>query len=122
MNILNNNAKYVYNRLFELASQDYDAYEIVSIISFSLTDIYRAKLARSSGLDHSDACKDFGYPKNREFAIKKAYQFCGSIPLPKIRAVINIMSDTDLVMKTTSLDKKAAMLMLEQRIAECFMA
>lgn len=32
------------------------------------------------------------------------------------------MSDTDLTMKTTSLDKKSAMLVLEQRVAECFMA
>ncbi|WP_295153283.1 DNA polymerase III subunit delta [uncultured Ruminococcus sp.] len=122
VNILNNNAKYVYNRLFELAKQDYDAYEIVSIIGFSLTDIYRAKLARSSGLSHQDACTDFGYPKNREFAIKKAYQVCGSISLSKIKEVLMIMSATDLTLKTTSLDKKAAMLMLEQRIAECFMA
>ncbi|ADU22388.1 DNA polymerase III subunit delta [Ruminococcus albus] len=122
VNILNNNAKYVYNRLSELAKQDYDAYEIVSIIGFSLTDIYRAKLARSSGLSHSDACRDFGYAKNREFAVKKAYQICGGISLHKIREVLRIMSDTDLTMKTTSLDKKSAMLVLEQRVAECFMA
>ncbi|MBQ8965378.1 DNA polymerase III subunit delta [Ruminococcus sp.] len=121
VNILNNNAKYVYNRLFELAKQDYDAYEIVSIIGFSLTDIYRAKLARSSGLSYKDAFEDFNYPKNREFAIKKAYQICGSIPLFKIKEVLKIMSATDLTMKTTSLDKKAAMLVLEQRAAECFM-
>ena len=122
VNILNNNAKYVYNRLFELAKQDYDAYEIVSIIGFSLTDIYRAKLARSAGLDYKQACVDFNYPKNREFAIKKAYQICGSISVHKIKEVLKIMSATDLTMKTTSLDKKAAMLVLEQRIAECFMA
>lgn len=122
VNILNNNAKYVYNRLFELAKQDYDAYEIVSIIGFSLTDIYRAKLARSSGLSYQDACEDFNYPKNREFAIKKAYQICGSIPLSKIKDVLIIMAGTDLTLKTTSLDKKAAMLVLEQRIAECFMS
>lgn len=121
-NILINNAKYVYNRLSELAEQDYDAYEIVSIIGFSLTDIYRAKLARSSGMGYTDVCRDLGYPKNREFAVKKAYQVCGNIPLPKIKAVLKIMSATDLTMKTTSLDKKSAMLVLEQRVAECFMA
>ena len=32
------------------------------------------------------------------------------------------MAKTDLTMKTTSLDKKAAMLVLEQRVAECFMS
>lgn len=122
VNILNNNAKYVYNRISELSAQDFDVYELVSIISFSLTDIYRAKLARSSGLSHSDACKDFGYPKNREFAIKNAYQLCGSISIHKIKAVLKIMCDTDFTLKTTSLDKKAAMLVLEQRVAECFMA
>lgn len=122
VNILINNAKYVYNRLSELAKQDYDAYEIVSIIGFSLTDIYRARLARSAGLSTADVCSDFGYPKNREFAVKKAFQACANIPLPKIKEVLKIMSATDLTMKTTSLDKKAAMLVLEQRVAECFMA
>ena len=54
--------------------------------------------------------------------MKKAFQICGSISLTKIREVLKIMSQTDLTMKTTSLDKKGAMLVLEQRVAECFMA
>ncbi len=121
-NILNNNARFVFNRISELEMQNYDAYEILSIIGFSLTDIYRAKLARSSGFDHRQAAADFGYAKNREFAVKKAYDICGNMSLAKIRAVIGIISRTDLALKTTSMDKKAAMLALEQSIAQCFMA
>lgn len=122
VNILNNNAKFVFNRVSELEQQNYDAFEIVSIIGFSMTDIYRAKLARTDGLDYRNAAEDFNYPKNREFAVKKAFQICGNISLAKIKAVMRILSDTDLALKTRSLDKKGAMLMLEQTIAKCLTA
>ena len=122
LNILRNNARFVFNRISELDKQNYDAFEIVSIISFSLSDIYKAKLARSGGLDYRQAAADFGYAKNREFAVKKAYDNCGNISVTKIRTVINIFSDLDLALKTRSMDKKASMLALEQSIAECFMA
>ncbi|MBR1739596.1 MAG: DNA polymerase III subunit delta [Ruminococcus sp.] len=121
VNILNGNARFVFNRIGELAAQNYDAYEIVSIIGFSLTDIYRAKLARASGRTADDAARDFGYPKNRVFAVRKAFQSCGNMSEAHIKGAIRIFSDTDLALKTRSLDKKAAMLVLEQSVAKCFM-
>lgn len=122
VNILSNNAKFVFNRLKELEMQNYDAFEIVSIIGFSMTDIYRAKLARADGLSYQNAAEDFNYPKNREFAVKKAFQICGNISLAKIKAVLAILSETDLALKTRSLDKKGGMLALEQSIARCLVA
>ena len=121
VNILKDDAKFVFSRLRELAQQNYEAFEIVSIIGFSLTDIYRAKLARSSGRSYQDAAQDFKYPKNREFAIKNAYSTCGNFSLEQIRETLDIMTEVDLTLKTRSMDKKGAMLTLEQGIAKCLM-
>lgn len=121
LNILNNNARAVFNRISELDAQNYDAYEIVSIIGFSLSDIYRAKLARSAGIGYQQAAADFGYAKNREFAVRKAYDACGNISLSKIRNTIAIFAETDIALKTRSLDTKGSMLLLEQNVARCLM-
>ena len=117
INILRGNAGMVFTRLQELDMQNYEAFEILGIIGFSLTDIYRAKLARSSGLSYSDVAKDFKYPKNREFAVKNAYSECGNISAERIRQTLEILSQTDLRLKTHSQGKDGDMLTLEQGLA-----
>ena len=117
LNVLNGNADFVFNRLNELYAQNYEAFEIVGIIGFSLSDIYRAKLARNSGVSYSQAAADFGYAKNREFAMKNAYNECGSFSVKKIRETINILSETDYTLKTHSAGKSSDMLTLEQGLA-----
>ena len=117
INVLRSNADFVFNRLAELSAQNYEAFEIVGIIGFSLSDIYRAKLARSSGKSYTQAAADFGYAKNREFAMKNAYNECGSFSLKRIRDTITIMSDTDYTLKTHSAGKASDMLTLEQGLA-----
>jgi len=121
VNILSNNARFVFSRIGELAAQNYDAYEIVGIIGFSLTDIYRARLARSDGLSYQDVAADFKYPKNREFAVKKAYSSCGNISVRQIRGTLEILSKLDYRLKTGISGKDSAMLALEQSVAECLM-
>ena len=74
----------VFTRLRELDVQNYEPYAIIGIIGFSLADIYRAKLARSSGRSVADVAKDFSYAKNREFAVKNAYSECGYISAERI--------------------------------------
>lgn len=117
-NLLGGNANYVFNRVRELSVQNYEAFEILNIIAFSIADIYRAKLARSSGRGVEDVVKDFGYTKSREFVVKNAYSRCGSISLKRIRETVRILSDTDNQMKTMSLNKQGCMLALEQGLAE----
>lgn len=85
INILRGNAAMVFTRLRELDVQNYEPYAIIGIIGFSLADIYRAKLARSSGRSVADVAKDFSYAKNREFAVKNAYSECGNISAERIR-------------------------------------
>lgn len=117
INILRGNAKMVFKRLQELAAQNYEAFEVLGIIGFSLADIYRAKLARSSGISYQDAARDFKYPKNREFAVKNAYSECGNISSERIRQTLEILSQTDLRLKTHSSGRENDMLTLEQGIA-----
>ncbi|MGN0602232.1 MAG: DNA polymerase III subunit delta [Oscillospiraceae bacterium] len=114
LNILKGNAAMVFARLSELADQNYEAFEILGVIGFSISDIYRAKLARASGKMYTDPVKDFKYPKNREFAVKNAYSECANISLERIRKTMEILSDTDLTLKTKSSGSAGDMLILEQ--------
>lgn len=117
INILRGNAAMVFTRLRELDVQNYEPYAIIGIIGFSLADIYRAKLARSSGRSVADVAKDFSYSKNREFAVKNAYSECGNISAERIRKTLEILSETDLMLKTRSRGKDGDMLTLEQGLA-----
>lgn len=117
INILRGNAAMVFTRLRELDVQNYEPYAIIGIIGFSLADIYRAKLARSSGMSVADVAKDFSYAKNREFAVKNAYSECGNISAERIRKTLEILSETDLMLKTRSRGKDGDMLTLEQGLA-----
>lgn len=118
LNILKGNAAMVFKRLSELSDQNYEAFEILGVISFSMSDIYRAKLARGSGRMFGDAAKDFKYARNREFAIKNAFSECANISLERIRKTIEILSETDLNLKTKSSGGSGDMLTLEQCVAK----
>lgn len=118
LNILKSNAKMVFTRLQELAQQNYEAFEILGIISFSMSDLYRAKLARASGKLVADIITDFNYPRNREFAVKNAYSECSNISVERIREVIDILAKTDLKLKTRSSGTTSDMLTLEQCVAK----
>ena len=114
VNILKGNAAFVFARIGELRAQNYEPMQILSVINMSLSDIYRARLARSAGLSYTDCAKDFGYPRNREFAVRKAFDDCMSIDPDRLRRTIMLLSDTELRMKTTSMNDSAAYLAVEQ--------
>ena len=118
LNILKCNPKMVFRRLKELAEQNYEAFEILGLISFSISDLYRAKLARASGKMVADIISDFGYPRNREFAVKNAFSECSGISVERIREVIDILAQTDLKLKTKSSGAASDMLTLEQCVAK----
>lgn len=118
VNILKGNAGMVFTRLSELADQNYEPFEILGIISFSMSDLYRAKLARASGKMVADVAADFKYPRNREFAVKNAFSECANISVRRIRETIEILADADLTLKTKSSGNAADMLTLEQCVAK----
>ncbi len=117
-NILRSRSVPVFNRIRELADQNFEAFEILGTISFSLNDLYRARLAMSSGRQQAAVVQDFKYPRNREFAVRNAFNEVQNVPLPRMRRVIKIFSDTDLYLKTRSGGKRADMLVLEEAAAK----
>ena len=60
----------------------------------------------------------FKYARNREFAIKNAFSECANISLERIRKTIEILSETDLNLKTKSSGGSGDMLTLEQCVAK----
>lgn len=118
INILRANAPMVFNRIKELSDQNYEAFEILGVISFSMADLYRAKLARASGRSVSECAADFKYGRNREFAVKNAYSECSNMTCERIRQSLKIFSDADLLLKTRSQGKSGDLLTLEQAAAK----
>ena len=108
----------VFQRLNELKAQNYESTQVLAIIGMSLTDIYRARLCRSAGKTWQDCAEDFGYPKNREFAIKNAFNECMSVDMEKLRKTILLHSDLELKLKTVSMNETAKFLALEQFCAD----
>lgn len=118
INILKGNASQVFGRIRELADQNLEAFEIVGAIAFSLNDLYRARLALSSGRSRERCAEDFKYPKNREFAVKNAFNECQNIPIKRIRQTISIFSDADLRLKTRSSGRQGDILTVEEAAAK----
>ena len=113
-NILAGNAVFVFERLAELKAQNYESTQVLAVIGMSLTDIYRARLCRSMGGTWQDCADDFGYPKNREFAIKNAYNECMSVNVYRLRKTLIMLSDLELKLKTVSMTEQAKFLAVEQ--------
>lgn len=113
-NILSGNAMFVFKRLDELRAQNYEPTQILAVISMSLTDIYRARLARSCGRTALDCAKDFDYGSSRDFAIRNAYEDCAGVNIERLRRTLILLSDTELRLKTASLSADAAHLAVEQ--------
>ena len=118
INILRGNAAFVFGRLKELADQNYEPIEILSTIAMSLTDLYRARLAMSSGRGVAACAADFKYPRNREFAVKNAFNECQNISEDRIRRTVSVFAALDFRLKTRSGGKGSDMLLLEEACAK----
>ena len=117
-NILFGNAFFVFKRLDELKAQNYESTQVLAIIGMSLTDLYRARLCRSSGRSWQGGAKDFGYPKNREFAFKNAFGECMSVSLERIRNTISMLAALEFRLKTVTMNEQAKFLAVEQFAAD----
>lgn len=106
------NAKNAMRLLDELYSQQIDSIAILSAISMSFIDIYRARLAINDGVPQADVVKDFSY-KSREFAVRNAFRDCSSISAERLRKCIGILADTDIALKSL---RTSPRLLIEQAI------
>lgn len=88
---------------------------LLAIISGTFTDLYRAKLGQGAAKQQEEVAVDFGYPKNREFAVRNAMRDCKSMTLPQLRACVRILRETDRACKSS---RTAPKLLLEQAIVQ----
>lgn len=86
---------------------------LLSVLSTTFIDLYRAKLGQGAAKQTETVAADFGYPKNREFAVRNAMRDCGSMSVPQLRTCIRILRETD---KSCKSSRTAPRLLLEQAV------
>lgn len=98
----------------ELYSKQAESIPLLSVISGAFLDLYRAKLAYQTGRSASDILDDYSY-RGRDFAVKNAMRDCSRIPIEKLRACIEILSECDADMKSKRTDQR---LLLEAALSK----
>ena len=114
--VTGNDGKTAFRLLEALTAKSEDSKTILgllSILSSTFTDLYRAKLGAAAAKQSEDITADFGYPKNREFAVRNAIRDCKNMTLPQLRTCIRVLRETDRACKSS---RTAPRLLLEQAI------
>ena len=84
-----------------------------SLIS-AYVDMYRAKVYLTSGFSALEAANYYNY-KNKEFRLKNANSNASKMDLQQLRTCLDILGETDILLKSTSTDK---LILLEQMIVK----
>ena len=84
-----------------------------SLIS-AYVDMYRAKVYVTSGFSAQEAAKYYNY-RNKEFRLTKASSNASKMDLQQLRTCLDILGETDILLKSTSTDK---LILLEQMIVK----
>ncbi|MDD6728468.1 MAG: DNA polymerase III subunit delta [Eubacteriales bacterium] len=101
----------VLNTLFEMKEEPVI---ILSAISGVYVDMYRVKCAKTAGYTYDDVAKYYNY-RGREFALKNASRDCASLSEKQLRDSLDAITQTDIRIKSTAVDKK---LLIEELIAK----
>ena len=107
------NKKAAFDALDELMDQRVNRGIILSVISSSFIDLYRAVCARQSGRSIQDVIRDFDY--KRDFVVRNAFRDSSRMSARRLRACIAILRDTAVQLNSTSADEKV---MLEKAVAK----
>lgn len=99
----------VLNTLFEMKEEPII---ILSAISGVYVDMYRVKCAKSAGFGFDDVAKYYNY-RGREFALRNATRDCANLSTEQLRSSIDEISQTDIKLKSTVVNKK---LLIEELI------
>ena len=112
--ILAGNSEKAYSSLFALFYQREDPLSILSIISGSYVDMYRVKCAKEAGKNARDVADYYQY-NNRLFVLDNASRDGAKISIDTLRKAIDILANTDLLMKSSPVDNK---ILLEEAVAK----
>ena len=86
---------------------------ILSALSNTFIDLYRAKLGTGAGRQEEAIIGDFNYPKNRAFSVRNAIRDTRNMSVPQLRTCVRILRETDRSCKSA---RTAPRLLLEQAI------
>ncbi len=104
--IAQNNRAKTFKHLGELYSEHVEPVIILSAVSGSLLDLYRAKLAITYGKSSTEVVSDFKYQRNLSFRVDNAFRDSRHFSLSHLRFCIKILSETDIFMKTSRIDQQ----------------
>jgi DNA polymerase-3 subunit delta len=91
--------------LDDLFNQQTEPIPVWYAVSSSFTDIYRAKIALNSHKNTREIVADFGY-KGKDFVVNNAVRSAGNIHISRIRKIMDIISVTDGLLKSSKVDKR----------------
>ena len=100
--------------LDELYTLQTDSFAILSAVSMSFVDIYRACVGKSKGKNQNEVSADFEY-RNRAFAMNNAYRDSAGILMKRIRKCMSVLAQTDIAMKSQRTNKR---LLLEEAVVK----
>lgn len=88
---------------------------IMAALSGHFTDLYRARLAMDAGVSYDQASKAFGYPPNRSFAMKYAFNDARYLSARYLGECIAILYRTNKSLNSSVADKR---IMIERCLTE----
>lgn len=116
--VISMNASLSFMLLEDLLNKRTEPIAVLSAISMSFLDLYRARAAMTVNKRAEDVVEDFQY-KGRAFAVNNAYRDCRKISLENLRKCISILRDTDRSLKTSSGTSKIT---LEKAVTQMLIA
>ncbi len=95
------NSSQAFFLLDDLLNKRNEPIAVLTAISMSFIDLYRAKVGTTAGKHSNDVVADFRYG-GRAFAVNNAYRDCKKISLKNLHKCIQILKETDKKLKTSS--------------------
>lgn len=92
-----------------------DPVNIMAALSGHFTDLYRARLAMDAGASYDQAGKAFGYPPNRSFAMKYAFNDARYLSAKYLGECIAVLYRTNKSLNSSNVDKR---IMIERALTE----
>jgi DNA polymerase-3 subunit delta len=87
--------------LDELIQQGNAPVVIISSLSMTFIDFYRAKLGTATGKKSAQIVSDFSYPANRAWVMSKAIAATSRLHVKKLRECVRVLCDADYKLKSS---------------------
>jgi DNA polymerase-3 subunit delta len=101
--------------LEELIEQGNHPVVIMSSLSMTFIDFYRAKIGSNSGRQAQQILKDFGYAANRSWVMGKAISASARMTVTQARECVRVLCDADYKLKSSPVEDR---IIMERAIAE----